>query len=380
MNSKKHTRISIAIFFFFSGICFSSWASRIPNIKDFFQLNEAELGNLLLVMPIASVVGLPLSGWIISKFNSRGPLMISFVIYSLSLIGIGYSTKLWMLVMSLTGFSLSLRMINIAMNTQAVTLQKNYTKKINSAFHGFWSLGGIVGLLFATLLIKLQVDIQIHLTIVSIITILSTSVFYAHLLKNDKPKTGNKLILGKPDPYVLYLGLIVFFAAVCEGGIYDWNGVYFKEVVNVEIFTLGYLSFMICMTISRFFSDRVIEKIGIEKTFLISALCIVSGIGTAILFPYFWTAMIGFCITGFGVATIFPMSFSLSGNSEKYSPGMLISIISTYSIVGMLLGPPLIGYLAYLFNLQASFVIFIFCGLMFIPLSKLLFKLQHKKH
>lgn len=378
MKSKNKIRVSIATFFFFSGVCFSSWASRIPNIKDYFDFNEAQLGNLLLVMPIASVIGLPLSGWIISKFNSRGPLMISFTIYSLSLIGIGFSSQLWMLIISLSGFSLSLRMINIAINTQAVTLQKSYKKKINSAFHGYWSLGGIIGLLFATLLIKLDVKIEYHLSIVGSISIISTYLFYPYLLKNDKPKTGNKIIIGKPDLYVLYLGLIVFFAAVCEGGIYDWNGVYFKEVVNVEVFTLGYLCFMICMTLSRFFSDRVIEKIGIEKTFLISAIFIVSGIGTAILFPYFWSAMIGFCITGFGIATIFPMSFSLAGESSKYSPGMMISIISTYSIVGMLLGPPLIGYLAFIFNLQTSFIVFVFCGLMFIPLSKLLFKIQNK--
>lgn len=376
MISKNKIRIAIAIFFFFSGICFSSWASRIPNIKDYFDLNEAQLGNLLLVMPIASVIGLPLSGWMISKFNSRGPLMISFILYSLSLVGIGFSTKIYMLVASLAGFSLSLRMINIAINTQAVTLQKSYHKKINSSFHGYWSLGGIVGLLFATLLIKLDVRIEAHLSFVAAITILFTAIFYPFLLKNDKPKTGNKLILGKPDMYVLYLGLIVFFAAICEGGIYDWNGVYFKEIVKVEIFTLGYLCFMICMTISRFFSDTVIEKIGIEKTFILSALSIIVGISTAILFPDFWPAMIGFCITGFGVATLFPMAFSLTADSPKYSPGMLISIISTYSIVGVLLGPPLIGYLAYIFNLQTSFIVFVFCGLMLIPLSKLLFRIK----
>tara|TARA_B100000809_G_scaffold266892_1_gene332616 strand:+ start:9608 stop:10747 length:1140 start_codon:yes stop_codon:yes gene_type:complete len=378
MKSKNKNRIAIGLYFFFTGLCFSSWASRIPNIKDFFYFNEAELGNLLLVMPIASVIGLPISGWVISRCNSRGPLMISFVLYSLSLIGVGFSTQLWMLVISLTGFSLSLRMINIAINTQAITLQKEYKKKINGAFHGFWSLGGIVGLLFATLLIKLEVSIEIHLTLVAFTTVLCTSLFYANLVENDKPRTGNKIILGKPDVFVLYLGLIVFFAAVCEGGIYDWNGVYFKEVIHTEIFTLGYLSFMICMTISRFFSDRVIEGIGVEKTFLISALFIVLGIGTAIVFPVFWPAMIGFCITGFGIATIFPMAFSLSGESAKYSPGVLISIISTYGIVGMLLGPPLIGYLAYIFSLQASFIVFIFCGLLFIPLSKLLFKIQNK--
>ena len=378
MELKVKQRIAIGTCFFLTGVCFATWASRIPTIKDFFLLNEAELGNLLMVMPITAVIGLPVSGWMVSKYNTRGPLLSSFFIFAISLFGIGLSQSMWMLILALTGFSFSLRLINIAMNTQAVTLQKEFSKKINGAFHGFWSLGGILGLLISTLMIQFDVDIRIHLGLVSILTLLVISFSYPFLLRNDKPKAGNKLILGKPDPFVMYLGLIVFFAAVCEGGIYDWNGVYFKEVVKVELFTAGYLSFMICMTISRFFSDLVIDQIGIEKTFIVSSILIILGMTITILFPFFWPALIGFCITGFGVSTLFPMTFTLSANSKKYAPGMVISIISTYSIVGMLIGPPLIGYIAFLFNLRSSFVIFIICGIMFIPISKLFFLLQHK--
>lgn len=378
MELKVKQRIAIGVCFFLTGVCFSTWASRIPTIKDFFFLNEAQLGNLLMVMPITAVIGLPVSGWLVSKYNTRGPLLISFFIFAISLFGIGISNSMWTLILSLTGFSFSLRLINIAMNTQAVTLQKEYTKKINGAFHGFWSLGGIFGLLFSTLMIKLNVNITTHLGIISTLTLITISCSYQFLLRNDKPKTGNKLILGKPDPFVMYLGLIVFFAAICEGGIYDWNGVYFKEVVKVELFTAGYLSFMICMTISRFFSDLVIDKIGIEKTFVLSSLLIIIGMGISIIFPFFWPALIGFCITGFGVSTLFPMAFALSGDSKKYAPGMIISIISTYSIVGMLIGPPLIGYIAYIFNLRTSFVVFIICGIMLIPISKLFFSTKKK--
>jgi MFS family permease len=379
MELKVKQRIAIGVCFFISGVCFSTWASRIPTIKDFFDLNEAQLGNLLMVMPITAVIGLPVSGWLVAKFNTRGPMLFSFIVYAISLLGIGLSDSIWMLVVSLTGFSFSLRLINIAMNTQAVTLQKEFTKKINGTFHAFWSLGGIFGLLISTVMIKFNIGIVLHLAIVSIVTIIGILFFYPFLLKNDKPKSGNKLILGKPDPFVMYLGLIVFFAAVCEGGIYDWNGVYFKEVVKVELFTAGYLSFMICMTLSRFYSDLIIDKIGIEKTFVVSSLLIALGIGTSIVFPYFWPALIGFCISGFGVSTLFPMAFTLAGESKKYAVGMTISIISTYSIVGMLIGPPLIGYFAYIFSLRASFIIFIICGLMFIPISKLFFQLQKRK-
>ncbi|WP_317167497.1 MFS transporter [Arenibacter sp. 6A1] len=139
------------------------------------------------------------------------------------------------------------------------------------------------------------------------------------------------------------------------------------------MFTLGYLIFMFFMALSRFLSDYLIEAIGMAKTYMASGILISIGIAIAISFPYFWPAMFGFCLIGFGAASVFPMTFTLAGTSKKYSPGMAISIIATYGILGMFIGPPLIGYLAHAFNLQTSFIIFIFSGLMLIPVSKLFF-------
>src|SRR5690606_22806353 len=195
---------------------------------------------------------------------------------------------------------------------------------------------------------------------------------------NDKSVSGNKLILGKPDTFILYLGFIIFFAAMCEGGMFDWSGIYFKEIVKEDVFTYGYLTFMATMALSRFFSDRIIQKIGMQNTYLLSALFIAAGISVAVFFPYFWPALFGFCLVGFGTAPIFPLTFALAGTSKKYSPGMAISIISTYATVGFLLGPPLIGYLSHAFGLQNAFLVFVLAGIMFIPFSYAFFRYQAK--
>jgi MFS family permease len=115
------------------------------------------------------------------------------------------------------------------------------------------------------------------------------------------------------------------------------------------------------------------------RTYLISAGLIFAGIAIAIIFPYFWPAMIGFCLVGLGTAAVIPMTFLLAGSSKKYSPGVTISIIATYSIVGMLIGPPLIGYVAHAFSLRIAFVTFGLAGLMLIPISQLFFRHQKLK-
>lgn len=376
MELKIKQRISLSAYFFLSGICFATWASRIPTIKTFYSLNEAELGNLLFIMPISSLIGLPFSGWLVSKFNSRNPLIISFVIYSFSLLSIGYASSLVWLSVSLFLFSFSMRIINIAINTQSIALQNLYHKKIIGSFHGLWSLGGLIGVGFSTLMVKFSISMHYHLLIIAFFALIIAIGSYQFLMKNDKPTSGNKLIIGKPDTFILLLGIIVFLAAVCEGGMFDWSGVYFKEVIHEDVFTVGYFIFMIFMALSRFISDKIIDIIGMKKAYIISSLFISLGISLVIILPYFWPAIVGFSLVGIGVAAVIPMTYALAGKSQKYSAGLVVSIITTYGIVGMLIGPPLVGYIAHLFNLKMAFVLFLIAGLLIIPVSQLFFKIQ----
>lgn len=373
MDAKNRQRVFLSLFYFLSGFCFASWASRIPTIKTNFDYNEAELGTILLFMPISSLIGLPLSGWLVSRFDSRIPLAGGFLLLSFGILGIGLAHSTPVLIGSISLLSFSFRILNISLNTQAIHLQKLYDRKINGSFHGLWSTGGIAGVGFSTLLVGLNVQMDFHLAVVAVLTFAITLYGQRFLLRNDRATTGNRLILGKPDPYIVYLGLMVFFAAICEGGMFDWGGVFFKEVVKVEIFTWGYLFFMICMALSRFASDEVVEKIGMPRTYIFSAAFIFVGVALPVLFPQFWPSMIGFCFVGLGTASIIPMTFTLAGYNTKYSPGMAVSIIATYSIMGMLVGPPLIGYLAHALDLRLSFVTFAISGLMLIPISKLFF-------
>ncbi|MET1054582.1 MAG: MFS transporter [Pedobacter sp.] len=372
--SKNTHRIFLSTFFFMSGFSFSTWASRIPTIKMAFGFNDAELGSILLAMPVGSLIGLPITGWLVSRYDSRIPLTVGYALNSVAMALIGFTHNTVALVVAVVLFAFTSRIFNISMNTQAITVQKLFTKKINGSFHGFWSTGGIAGVAFSTVLLALNASIQVHFLIVASITLLMAAYSFRFLLKGDRSASGNKIIIGKPDPYILCLGIVAFLSAICEGGMFDWSGIYFQQVLHVKIFTYGYLIFMLFMAMSRFLSDLIIGKIGMAATYLMSAVFIISGILMAIVIPHFWIAMIGFSLVGFGTASVIPMSYSMAGNSRKYSAGMAISIIATYYITGTFLGPPLIGYLAHAFGLRIAFIVFGACGLLLIPVSQLVFK------
>lgn len=372
-STPQKERIALSAYFLLSGICFSSWASRIPTLKTIYQLTEGDLGNLLMILPASALIGIPLSGFLVAKFDSRIPMQIASILFIVSLFSLSWGLSLLGISISLFFFSIALRIINISINTQSISVQQKFEKKIIGSFHGVWSIGGIVGVLFSTIMLNYEISIFWHFLYVALFGLVITVFMFPMLIKNDRSKVGTKFKLGKPSKYISLLGFIVFFAAICEGGMYDWNGVYLQEIVKQEVFTYGYLLLMICMTISRLSIDKLMEYFGMQKLYIASSVLIILGILIATIFPYLYPVLIGFGMVGFGVSGLYPMTFILAGKAKKYSVAIVMSIIGTYSTVGMFLGPPIIGYLASAFGLQKAFLVFILAGLMFIPLSKMVF-------
>ena len=157
MKENQKQRIARSMFFLASGFCFATWASRIPTIKSLYDFNDAELGNLLMILPVSSLIGLPISGWLVSKFDSRKPMIISFVIFNFALALIGISQSILMLAIAVFLFSFFMRILNISINTQSISVQKSFVKNIVGSFHGIWSVGGLLGVGFSTLMVKMDV-------------------------------------------------------------------------------------------------------------------------------------------------------------------------------------------------------------------------------
>ena len=134
MEIKTKQRIALSTFFFISGVDFASWASRIPTIKSFYNLNDAELGTILLALPISSLIGLPISGWLMTKYESRYPMIIAIFALSIALCFIGFSSSIAMLVIGMCLFAFFMRIFNIAVNTQSINLQKLFKIKENKLY------------------------------------------------------------------------------------------------------------------------------------------------------------------------------------------------------------------------------------------------------
>src|ERR1700730_7346849 len=113
-------RPTVFVFFFLAGLCFASWASRIPDIKIKLHLSEAQLGSILLALPAGSWTALPFSGRLVTRFGSKTMVRIAILLYSIALVHIGLVKSGWHLAGALYFFGFCGNMVNISINTQGV--------------------------------------------------------------------------------------------------------------------------------------------------------------------------------------------------------------------------------------------------------------------
>ena len=366
MNYLSKRRIALGAMFFFMGLCFSTWAARIPDIQAKFQLSEGQLGTILLCLPLGSMLGLPIAGWSVHNFGSRIVILFGSFAYALTLPLIGLASATWMIVPVLVVFGMLGNIMNISLNTQALGLEDQMGKSILASFHGLWSMAGFTGAGLGAGLIFLKFSPAGHFAVVTCISILIVLFSQKFIIKDKRDsEDGGGLVLKRPDDLLLRIGLIAFLGMMIEGCMFDWSGVYFKKIIAVspEYVSLGYVCFMGAMASGRFITDKAANRFGRIPVLQVSGLSIFIGLVLSVVFPTMYIAAFGFLLVGFGVASIVPLSYGIAGRSKLYSPSVALALVSTISFFGFLLGPPLIGFVADLFDLKVSFALVAVNGL-----------------
>lgn len=370
--SKFAYRLAVGAFFFLSGTTFSSWAARIPTIKSTFNLNEAQLGTVLFMLPLGSLVVLPVAGWAIHKYGSRPILLISAILYGIFLMSIAFSSGVYILSAVLFLFGFAGNGFNIAANTQALQVENRvYGRTLMSSFHALWSAGAMTGAIVTGWMMKSSVSIINHYLLVTAIMFLifvSASFF---LVKGEEKNVGSGRMVW-PSKFLWLLGVICFCCALCEGAMADWSALYYKQVIGEgsSVNTTGYTAYAFTMAFGRLIGDRLVDRFGSRKILLIDALFIIAGIsiGIGILHPM--AVIIGFAMIGIGVSTIIPIVYTLSGKNTATPPSVSLATVSSIGFSGFLIGPPLIGYIAHGIGLRMALMLLIFMGIIIIILSR----------
>lgn len=339
-----------SLFFLINGLAIASWGPMIPFIKDRLMLNDAQLGLILLIFGIGAMISMPITGWLIHRYGSRllGIASGLIMVFLLPLLAIAGNVKMLCCLILLFGGAQG--MSNISINTHAVTVEIKYGLPIMSRLHCLFSFGGLVGA--ALISVQLNAGLSLLLSALNVSAIiLSIIVLQArHLLPASEDirveKSNNTQTF--LDIKVLLLGILCFICFTVEGAVLDWSAVYLNQTLGytAAMAGIGYACFSVAMSISRFFGDKVIQKITPVVMVQAGSILAAAGILSA-LFPLFPRAeLLGFILIGLGAANIVPIIFSSTGKLSTISPGAALSIVTSMGYLGILLGPVIIGFVA----------------------------------
>ncbi len=364
-------RAATAALFFAMGAGFATWASRIPDIQERLGLGTAQLGGILIGMPIGSLLSLLFTGALVTRLGSRNMAVATFFVYALALMGIGLADSAWQLAAVLFVFGACGNILNISLNTQAVGIESQWGKPILSSFHGLWSFGAMTGAAFGGVLAGQGVEPFRHFLLVASAVVVAAVLAYRFMLPGDFQPDEKQPLFALPDRPLMLLGLIAFGCMLTEGAMADWSGIYYRQALGgTGIATTGYTAFTLTMAAGRFGGDWLTARVGIRTMLMGSGLLISAGLGLALSWPGLLPVVAGFMLVGLGVATVVPLVYSVAGRSQTMAAGLALTAVSTVGYTGFLLGPPLIGFLAEGISLRGALSVVVGLGLGIALLSR----------
>ncbi len=348
-------KVSTRLTFFIAGFGLASWAPLVPYAQARLQAGSAEMGTIMLNLGLGAMIGMPLAGALSGKLGSR---IVTFaavagLILSLPLLAV-VADPIW-LGACLALFGCSIGAIDVAASIHGTEVQTVARAPLMSGFHGFYSIGGLVGASAMTLAISAGLNVLVAGVGAAAIVLLCL-VFALPGFLAARPSSEHPLFV-MPKGVILLTGGLALIVFLAEGAMLDWGALLLTQVkqVDVSFSGMGYTAFALALTISRFMGDAVVTRFG-SRTILVAGFFLTAiGVGIAAFATGLTPVMAGITLAGFAAGNVVPILFTLAGRQRLMPPTHAIAAVSTLGYMGVLVGPALVGYAAHLVGLQIAF-------------------------
>ena len=339
-------RWAVAAIFAVNGFLTGSWAPQIPVFLTRLGISESTLGLLILVFGAGAVSAMAWAGHLIARYGSQWVvrLFASAGAFGLLLVALAPNVPLAAVTMYLFGGMIGA--MDVAMNANAVVVEKKLSRAIMSSSHGFWSLGGFAGGGLGGIAIQNYGHIA-HAVAVTAVALAVIAVALRHVVADDHPVAHEHRKFSLPrTPGIYLVGLMALFSMIPEGAVLDWAALYLQQELGTDIATAGFAfaAFAGMMAVMRFLGDGVRNRFGAVATLRVSSLIAAAGMLVAGLSPWPWLAIAAFAFCGVGIANLVPIAFSAAGNQPGISSGSGMSVVTLMGYSGILVAPSAIGF------------------------------------
>nr|WP_263618983.1 MFS transporter [Ruegeria profundi] len=357
--------------FILNGALFGIWASRIPAVRDHLGLTHEALGYGLLFMAAGAVCSFPVTGRLTDRFGAVSITRVIAVLYTLSLILLAMAGSFWALAGFLFVFGAFHGSMDVAMNAWAAEVEHAYDKPVMSSFHAMWSLGAGLGALSGYGAVQMGLTVMQHFLLMGGIVVALTLALSRVRWTSRKASSSGAAVFALPSGALILVGFTALCGALGEGAVADWSAIFLRDVTGAEesIAALGYAVFSVTMVAFRLAGGFVISRFGPVATARFGGVCAAMGVFTVVSTAEPALALIGFALMGIGYAVIMPLAFSRAASDLNVPPGQAIASVATLAYGGLLIGPPLIGFLAEMLTLRLAFAALLPLAVLIVLLS-----------
>lgn len=348
---------STRLLFLLAGFSAAAWASLVPVAKAATGVNEGELGLVLLCLGIGSLLAMPVSGVVSTRHGCRKVLMVCGVALCACLPLLASVQNVFTLAASLFFFGAMIGTFDCVMNIQAVIVERDSKRPLMSGFHGFYSLGGLLGAATTSTIMDLGVSPFATVSAIALAGVLLLMLIRRHVLPYGNPAEGPPFAL--PRGEVLFLGMLCMTAFLVEGSMMDWSAVLLTENHGMPVAQAGYgfAAFSLTMTFGRLTGDRIVARVGRRSVVTVGGLLAMGGILLATLVPLWQAALLGYAMVGLGCSNIVPVLFTAVGRQTSMPQSVAVPAMSTLGYAGVLAGPAAIGFIAHHSSLPIAFLL-----------------------
>jgi len=351
----RASRLATRLAFLVAGFGIACWAPLVPYVKESIGADEAELGTLLLCLGLGSVLAMPLAGALSARIGSRPVIIASGIGMALVLPFLSIAPTMAFLAGTLMFFGAFLGALDVAANIHATEVQALAGVPLMSNFHGFYSIGGLIGAGFITALLSLKVAPLPASASACALMLVAMIIAIPGLLRSKPADEGTPFFV-VPHGITILIGILAFILFLLEGAVLDWSAVILSEVREMpkNQAGIGYTLFALAMTVGRLTGDFTINRLGGSRVLILGSLVTVAGVALIVFIPP-PLGLAGFVLIGAGAANLVPLLFTAAGNQGAMPASHAIAAISIMGYAGVLLGPALVGFLGKAIGLMPSF-------------------------
>jgi MFS family permease len=338
----------------------------IPRIKAQAGLDASGLGVALTGFAVGLLAGTRVADPAIRRWGGRRVVRGGIPTMGLGFALLPAAGSLASLTLLFFGIGLLAGLIDVAMNIEAVAVERRFDRRVMSAIHGTWSVALFVGAALASAGIAAGLSIGIHLPISAALVVAVSGVFLRWLPDAQEP--AKEARTGRPDDpsvgrtgpsSVLLLCLVAAGSFLVEGIAVEWSAVFLRESVGADpgAAGLGVVAFSAGMAASRFVGDRLVARFGQSTVVRVGASSAFAALGAMLIVPRLLPSIAALGVVGLGLGPVVPLSFRTAGRTRRPGHASALPLVVTAGYSGSIVGPLLVGFIADLATLRVAFLV-----------------------